>query len=81
MANKKIESVIHANGVDITVVTTIGNEEDYISLTDIAKYHNPELPGYVIQNWMRNRSTIDFLGLWEELRQYRTEKSARYRQV
>ena len=67
MANKKIESVIHANGVDITVVTTIGNEEDYISLTDIAKYHNPELPGYVIQNWMRNRSTIDFLGLWEEL--------------
>ena len=67
MADKKIESVIHANGVDITVVTTIGNEEDYISLTDIAKYHNPELPGYVIQNWMRNRSTIDFLGLWEEL--------------
>jgi len=38
MANKKIESVIHANGVDITVVTTVGNEEDYISLTDIAKY-------------------------------------------
>ena len=67
MANNKVESVIHANGVDIAVVTTIGNEEDYISLTDIAKYHNPELPGYVIQNWMRNRTTIEFLGLWEEL--------------
>lgn len=67
MANAKIESVIHANGIDITVVTTIGNEADYISLTDIARYHNPELPGYVIQNWMRNRTTIEFLGLWEEL--------------
>ena len=67
MANKKVQSVIHADGVDIAVVTSIGNEDDYISLTDIAKYHNPELPGYVIQNWMRNRSTIEFLGLWEKL--------------
>ena len=67
MATKKVESVIHADGVDISVVTTVGSEDDYISLTDIARYHNPELPGYVIQNWMRNRSTIEFLGLWEEL--------------
>lgn len=67
MSAKKVESVIHADGVDISVVTTVGSEDDYISLTDIAKYHNPELPGYVIQNWMRNRSTIEFLGLWEEL--------------
>ncbi len=64
---KKIESVIHAAGVDITVQTFVGSEADYISLTDIAKYHNPELPGYVIQNWMRNRSTIEYLGLWEQL--------------
>lgn len=67
MATKKVNSVIHANGVDISVVTTIGSEDDYISLTDIAKFHNPELPGYVIQNWMRNRSTIEFIGLWEQL--------------
>lgn len=67
MANKNVHSVIHAGGIDIAVVTSIGNEDDYISLTDIAKYHNPELPGYVIQNWMRNRSTIEFLGLWEKL--------------
>lgn len=67
MANKKIESVIHANGVDITVVTTVGNEEDYISLTDIAKYQDEDNPRYIIQNWMRNRNTIDYLGLWEEL--------------
>lgn len=38
---------------------------DYISLTDIAKYKTKENPGYVIQNWMRNRNTIRFLGLWE----------------
>ena len=67
MANKNVQSVIHADGVDIAVMTTVGNEDDFISLTDIAKYHNPELPGYVIQNWMRNRSTIEFLGLWEKL--------------
>lgn len=67
MANKNVQSMIHAKGIDIAVVTTIGKEDDYISLTDIAKYHNPELPGYVIQNWMRNRSTVEFLGLWEEL--------------
>lgn len=67
MTNKSVQSMIHAKGIDITVVTSIGKEDDYISLTDIAKYHNPELPGYVIQNWMRNRSTIEFLGLWEEL--------------
>lgn len=67
MQKKKFDSVIHAKGLDISVVTTIGSEEDFFSLTDIAKYHNPELPGYVIQNWMRNRSTIEFLGLWEQL--------------
>ena len=67
MSNGKIESVIHADGVDIAVVTTVGSEEDYISLTDIAKYQDEENPRFIIQNWMRNRSTLDFLGLWEEL--------------
>lgn len=65
--DKKVTSKINADGIEISVVTTVGSEEDYISLTDIAKYHNSELPGYVIQNWMRNRSTIDFLGLWERM--------------
>ena len=67
MANKKVQSVIHANGVDIAVVTSIGNEDDYISLTDIVKYRDKDNPRYIIQNWMRSRNTIDFLGLWEEL--------------
>lgn len=60
-----IKSTINANGVEIRVNTT--NETDYISLTDIAKKRDAENPRYIIQNWMRNRSTISFLGLWEEL--------------
>lgn len=67
MANKKVESVIHADGVDIAVVTTVGSEEDYISLTDMARHRNPIAPKDVVKNWLRLRSTIDFLGLWEEL--------------
>ena len=55
------------NGVDISVQTFVGSEDDYISLTDISKYQDSENPRYIIQNWMRNRSTIDYLGLWEEL--------------
>ena len=42
-------------------------EEDYISLTDIAKQKNPNFPADVVKNWMRNRSTIEFLGLWEQI--------------
>lgn len=67
MPVKKVESVIHADGVDISVVTTVGSEDDYISLTDIAKHRNPEFPADVVKNWMRLRSTLEFLGLWEEL--------------
>jgi len=43
------------------------NEEDYICLTDMAKYKNPERTDYIIQNWLRNRTTIEFLGIWEHL--------------
>ena len=67
MSAKKIESVIHAEGVDISVVTTVGSEDDYISLTDMAKHRNPEFPADVVKNWLRLRSTIEFLGLWEQL--------------
>ncbi len=40
---------------------------DFISLTDIARYRNSQEPFAVINNWMRSRSTIEFLGLWEKL--------------
>jgi hypothetical protein len=40
-------------------------KEDYISLTDIARIKNPAEPKDVVKNWMRSRSTIEFLGIWE----------------
>jgi len=42
-------------------------DEDFISLTDMARYRDTERVDYIIQNWMRNRNTIEFLGLWEQL--------------
>jgi hypothetical protein len=41
--------------------------EDFISLTDIAKHRNPDAPADIVKNWLRTRSTIEFLGLWEHL--------------
>ena len=38
---------------------------EYISLTDMAKSKDPERTNYIVQNWMRNRNTIEFIGLWE----------------
>ena len=43
------------------------NEKDYISLTDIAKRKNSDDPRFVIQNWMKTRSTVEFLWIWEKL--------------
>ena len=62
---KDIKSTINASGVEIRV--TSSNEADYISLTDIAKKRDPENPRFIIQNWMRSRSTVSFLGLWETI--------------
>lgn len=63
---KEYKDKIKADGVEIAVIST-GDVDDYISLTDIARKRTVENPGYIIQNWMRNRSTVDFLGLWEQL--------------
>jgi hypothetical protein len=41
------------------------HEEDYICLTDIAKHRNADDPRFIIQNWMRTRATVEFLGIWE----------------
>lgn len=57
---------ISANGFDIQVYTE-DFKNDYISLTDIARYKNTDDPRFVIQNWMRNRNTLEFIGLWEVL--------------
>ena len=42
-------------------------EEDFISLTDIARHRDRDRGDYIIQNWMRNRNSIEFLGIWEQL--------------
>lgn len=58
---------IDANGTEIRVMGDVVNEEAYISLTDIAKYKNQDNAFIVVANWMRNHSTISFLGLWEQI--------------
>ena len=60
------KDTIEAKGLSIQVYTE-DFENDYISLTDIAKYRNSDDPRFVIQNWMRNRNTLEFIGLWETL--------------
>ena len=55
---------ITVQDTNVTVISV--NEDDYISLTDIAK-HKSEDPTAVIGNWMRNRNTIEYLGIWESL--------------
>lgn len=57
---------IKAKGFEIQVYTK-DFKNDYVSLTDIARYKNTEDPRFVIQNWMRNRNTLEFIGLWETL--------------
>ena len=58
---KIVKDTIHANGIEIGIYTT-DFENEFISLTDIAKYKSDD-PTAVIQNWMRGRDVIDFLGL------------------
>lgn len=65
MTPKEVRDSINALGIEIAVSST-GDRDDYISLTDIAKYKSDE-PKDVIKNWMRSRSTLEYLCVWEEL--------------
>lgn len=56
---------IQANGKDISIVTA--NNNDLISITDIAKHRDADNPRFIIQNWLRNRNTLEFLGTWEKI--------------
>lgn len=62
MAKSKI---IVVKGISITTFKM--DKEDYISLTDLARNKNADEPKDVVKNWMRSRTTIEFLGLWEKL--------------
>ena len=57
---------LNANGTEISIVFDKTFQEDYMSLTDLARRKNSYEPKDVVKNWMRLRSTIEFLGLWEK---------------
>jgi hypothetical protein len=63
--SKTTKNTIEVQGSSVTVL--LHNQQDSICLTDIAKFKNPDHPDDVIRNWLRSRSTVEFLGLWERL--------------
>ena len=63
--NKAKRSTIKVQGASVAVFSE--NQQDIICMTDIAKFKNPEHPDDVIRNWLRSRSTVEFLGVWERL--------------
>lgn len=60
------KDTIEVKGIAIQIYTE-DFQNDYISLTDIARYKNREEPNMVVANWMRNFNTIEYLGIWESL--------------
>ena len=65
MSNNMVTTDILVKNIKIRVISI--NNEEYVSLTDMAKYANPEEPRFPIQNWMRSKDVISYLGLWEQL--------------
>ena len=63
--SKAKRTMIEVQGAAVTILS--GPGEDYISLTDIARYKNEDHSDDLIRNWLRNRNTIEFLGVWERL--------------
>jgi hypothetical protein len=64
MAKTK-KTTIEVRGTAVTIMSQ--KEEDYLSLTDIARYKNDDRTDDLVRNWLRNRNTIEFLGVWERL--------------
>lgn len=63
--NKSSRRSIDVQGASIGIIAQ--NNEDALCLTDIAKFKNPDHPDDVIRNWLRSRTTVEFLGVWERL--------------
>jgi len=63
--SKDKKTTIEVKGAAITVLSQ--KDEDYICITDIARYKNAERTDDPVRNWLRNRNTIEFLGIWEQL--------------
>jgi hypothetical protein len=64
-AMSKTKRTIEVQGTSIAILNR--EKQDYISLTDIARHRDTQEPFAIINNWMRSRSTIEFIGLWEKL--------------
>lgn len=62
MAKKR---TIQIKGSDVVIYRQ--QSDDYISLTDMARYKNAEATGLVISHWLSTRFAIDFLGIWEQI--------------
>ena len=56
---------INVKGTEIIILSD-ANKDEYISLTGIARYRDAERSDYILQNWLRTKSTIEFVGLWEQ---------------
>ena len=65
MSNDIIKTEIYVEKNKVRVIRI--NNKEYISLTDLARYANPEEPKIPVQTWMRNKDVISYLGLWEKL--------------
>ena len=59
----KTELIVKNNKVNVIII----NGSNYMSLTDLARYANPEEPKIPVQTWMRNKNAVSFLGLWEQM--------------
>ena len=62
---KPKRTTVEVRGSLVTVISQ--NHQDFISLTDIARFKNPERSDDLVRNWLRNRNTVEFLGIWERL--------------
>lgn len=65
MRNEKLKTILNVNDNIVSIMRV--NNVDYISLTDLAMYANPNDPSGVIRNWMSNKNSFAFYSLWEEL--------------
>jgi hypothetical protein len=57
----KQKEIVRVQGTEVAILTHL--RDDYISLTDIVKHKDEQNPRFIIQNWMRNRNTVEFLGI------------------
>lgn len=63
----KSRETINTKGLSVNAFHDSNLGNDYLCLTDIAKYKNADAPNDIIKNWLRNRNTIEYLGLWEQM--------------